>query len=111
MKVSVLDQPRTAALLTVLAVFLCVSSCNKNKDAQPAALPKADLLGSEDLSPEGFSNETTASSGRLALPTDFGRRTGDLDGIGDPLGRLRFARLGLLHVVQWSGPPFRVPSL
>ena len=79
MKGSVVDQPRTAALLTAFALLFCVSCGKKNKDAQPAAVLKADLLGSEDPSLEGFSNETTASSGRLVLPTDFGRRTGDLD--------------------------------
>jgi membrane-bound lytic murein transglycosylase MltF len=36
-------------------------------------------LGSEVLSPEGFSNEVAATSGQLVLPTSFERQTGDLD--------------------------------
>lgn len=36
-------------------------------------------MGSEVLSPEGFSNEAAATSGQLVLPTSFGRQTGDLD--------------------------------
>src|SRR6516225_9201014 len=55
----------------------CISSCKNEKSMPP--IRTADTLGSEDLAPEGFSNEVAATSGQLVLPTTFGRRTGDLD--------------------------------
>src|SRR5215471_21615831 len=65
-------------LLTMLLLLSCILSCNKSEKSLPP-IGRADTLGSEDLSPEGFSNEAGATSAQLVLPTSFGRQTGDLD--------------------------------
>ncbi len=48
---------------------------------------------------------------RLARAGILQRRPGDLDGFGHPLGGLRFAGPGLLHVVQWSSDFVRLPPV
>jgi membrane-bound lytic murein transglycosylase MltF len=76
------NRSRVAALLTMLLLLFCILSCNKNGKSPSGAQPpigRADTLGSEVLSPEGFSNEVAATSGQLVLPTSFERQTGDLD--------------------------------
>src|SRR5215467_4980910 len=77
----VVDRRPVTALLITFLLPLCVPSCNKDQQPPSPALPtgSADLLGSEILAPEGFSNETTQTAGQLILPTSFGRRTADLD--------------------------------
>ena len=74
-----------------LLLFLVLSCNNKQKSSSmaegpsgPASAKKgstADMLGSETISPEGFSSEgaNAAESDHLTLPTSFGRQTGDLD--------------------------------
>jgi membrane-bound lytic murein transglycosylase MltF len=78
------DRPRVATLLTMLLLLISILSCNKNEKSPSGLQPPietADTLAAQVLSPEGFSNEVTTTSGQLAIPTSFGRRTGDLDQI------------------------------
>lgn len=73
---------KVAALLTIFLLFSFISSCNKNESSFHGAqstLGRSDTLGSEVISPEGFSNEAPGTSGQLVLPTNFGRQTSDLD--------------------------------
>jgi membrane-bound lytic murein transglycosylase MltF len=88
------------ALSPILALlFVCSASCSKNNQsssktetltntlpAQSSSNPlseqtAADEMGSDLVPPEDISSETVrdVKSGPLALPTSFGRRTGDLD--------------------------------
>ena len=78
---------RVVALLAIGPLFLGLLSCGRKQQSSPyqeqAPHEKADPLASEILLPDGFSTEQVdeAKSGFLALPTNFGRKTGDLDQI------------------------------
>ena len=74
---------RVGALLTMAPVVFCMLACSKNQTASSGAEPPkgiADTLGSEILSPDGFSSdEVGGNAALLRLPTSFGRQTEDLD--------------------------------
>jgi hypothetical protein len=76
------NRARFGALLTIFLLPFSIFSCHKSESPLPgpqASNVRSDILGSEVLSPGGFSNEAAATSGQLVLPTSFGRQTGDLD--------------------------------
>ena len=82
-------------LTTLLALSMSGSLSCSNKEQPPSATESfrqsaansvpaqtdADAMGSDLLPPEDISSENSrdAKAGPLALPTSFGRRTGDLD--------------------------------
>jgi membrane-bound lytic murein transglycosylase MltF len=82
LKRELVDRLQIAAKFILLLPLLCTLSCSKGLQSPTSERlnsAPADLLGSEVLLPEGFSNEITPTPGQLVLPTSFGRSTEDVD--------------------------------